>query len=96
MEYHLKNRLVAVGFLDASLEGLNSVYFIYDPEFSKRSLGIFGALKEIELARHLKLKYYYLGYFIQKNASMSYKSSFRPHEYYDWENQVWTEEYPLT
>ncbi len=96
MEYYLKNRLLAIGFLDASHQALNSVYFIYDPEFSKRSLGRLGVLKEVELAQQLNLKYYYLGYFIEENDSMSYKKDFKPHEYYDWGNEFWTKEYPLT
>ena len=95
-EYYLADELIAVGFLDVSTQGLNSVYFIYDPKYSKRSLGHFGVMKEIELANSLNLSYYYLGFYIKENDSMSYKNIFYPHEYLDWENNVWVDEYPLT
>lgn len=88
-EYYLKNRLVSVGFLDVGKLGLNSVYFIYDPDFSKRSLGTLGALKEIEFARLMDIPYYYLGYYIAQNPSMSYKNRFRPYQLYDWKEGIW-------
>jgi arginine-tRNA-protein transferase len=89
MEYFLGNKLVAVGFLDIGKQSLSSVYFIFDPDFSKRSLGIFGALFEIEYAQKASIPYYYLGYFISSNSSMTYKSQFTPYEIYHWGNEEW-------
>lgn len=88
-EFYLKDELIAVGFLDISKEAASSVYFIYDPDFGERSLGIFGALKEIEFAKESGRPYYYLGYYIKENPSMSYKNQFHPFEIYDWKKEFW-------
>jgi len=79
-QYKVDNHLVAVGFLDVSHMGLSSVYFIYHPDYSHLSLGTFGALKEIELAQEMDKSFYYLGFFIEENKSMNYKSQFSPYE----------------
>ena len=88
-EYFVDGKLVGVGFLDHSSEALSSVYFIYDTDYSHLSLGVYGAIEEIELARRLKLKYYYLGYWIKENDSMSYKNKYYPHQLYDWQEKTW-------
>ncbi len=89
-EYYIEGKLAAVGFLDRSSRGLSSVYFIFDTAYSSYSLGTFGALKEIELARTLGLPYYYLGYYIEKCRRMVYKGRFRPFETYDWQRGAWS------
>tara|TARA_Y100001954_G_C15828141_1_gene613275 strand:- start:3912 stop:4622 length:711 start_codon:yes stop_codon:yes gene_type:complete len=89
MEYSLKEKLIAVGFLDIGHRGLSSVYFIFDPDFSKRSLGIFGALYEIKYAKELSIPFYYLGYFIPSNSSMAYKNQFKPYEIFNWTKESW-------
>lgn len=89
MEYTLNEKLVAVGFLDIGHRGLSSVYFIFDPDFSKRSLGIFGALYEINYARELSIPFYYLGYFVPSNSSMAYKNQFKPYEIFNWAKKSW-------
>jgi len=90
-EFYLDEKLVAVGFLDISKQAVSSVYFIYDPDHSKRSLGIFGALKEIEFARQTNRPHYYLGYYIEENPSMNYKNQFTPFEIYNWSTGEWEE-----
>ncbi len=87
-EYTIGEQLVAVGFLDVTEYGLSSVYFIYHPDYSDLSLGTYGAIKEIELAQEMGKSFYYLGYFIEENESMKYKSSFRPFQILRGEN--WT------
>ncbi|MCM8529417.1 MAG: arginyltransferase [Lentisphaeraceae bacterium] len=88
-EYYVDEKLVAVGFLDHGTTGLSSVYFIYDTDYSHLSLGVYGAIKEIELAAKMDLDYYYLGYWINENASMRYKNKYYPHELMDWEAEKW-------
>ncbi len=88
-EFYLEGKLIAVGFLDTSQEATSSVYFIYDPDYAKRSLGVFGALKEIEYTKNKGKKYYYLGFFIKENQSMSYKNQFLPYQIYDWATKTW-------
>lgn len=90
-EYYINNKLVAIGFIDISDEALSSVYFIYRTEYNFLNMGTFGAIKEIEYAKILKLKYYYLGYYIKENHSMSYKNKFKPYQLFDWKKQMWND-----
>ena len=91
-EYYLDGKLIAVGFLDQSNEALSSVYFVFDTSFGKYSLGTLGAIREIQHAASLNLKYYYLGYYIKENHSMAYKNRFHPNEKYNWEEKTWNRE----
>ena len=91
-EYYLDGELVAVGFLDQSDESLSSVYFIYKKAYERLRLGTYSVIREAEYAASHGLKFYYLGYYIEKNQSMAYKGHFHPHETYDWVRQVWTRE----
>lgn len=76
-------RLVGVGICDLGSSYLSSVYFYHDPAVSKRGVGTFSALYEIEYARRRGLAYCYLGYWVEGCSTMDYKASFRPHEQLD-------------
>lgn len=89
-EFYFQEKLIAVGFMDISENGISSVYFIYDPDFSHLSLGTFGAIKEIELAQEMSKDYYYLGFYIAENKSMKYKSAFQPFELLSWDDMSWS------
>ncbi len=95
-EFYLDGKLIAFGILEKGLNSLSSVYFVFDPEIEKRNLGTFGALKEIEYAKDNDLSHYYLGYWIEENKSMAYKSQFKPNEVYDWENTQWKTNFTLS
>ena len=73
--------LVALGWCDVGREYVSSVYFLFDPAEAGRSLGTFGALVEIEFARQIGAPYYYLGYWVRHCQEMTYKASYRPHEF---------------
>lgn len=88
-EYYLDGELIAVGYLDQGVDGLSSVYFIYDTAYSHLGLGTFSIISEIEYTRHLGLPHYYLGYFVRDCQSMSYKDRFKPGEYYNWQTGCW-------
>jgi arginine-tRNA-protein transferase len=76
-------RLIGVGIADFCPQSLSSVYFFFDPDQRRRSLGVFGALWEIDFARSGGIPYYYLGYWIRGCARMRYKADFAPHELLD-------------
>lgn len=78
--YVVGERLVGVSLADRVPHGLSSVYMFFDPVESRRSLGTFSALWEIEWCRHEGLSYYYLGFHVPDAQTMAYKARFRPHE----------------
>ncbi len=89
--YELGGRLVGAGYLDVGSDGLSSVYFVYDPQVSNLSLGVFSVLCEIAETARLGLPYYYLGYHVPGCDRMAYKAAFRPYQVFDWENGCWHE-----
>lgn len=79
-EFRCGQRLLAVAVVDELDDGLSAVYTFYDPAESRRSLGRFAVLKQIELARDRGLRWLYLGYWIGACRKMAYKTEYRPHE----------------
>jgi arginine-tRNA-protein transferase len=73
-------RLLAVGICDVCPTALSSVYFYFDPADSRRGLGTFGVLKEIEYATQADMAHYYLGYWVEGSRTMDYKANFQPYE----------------
>lgn len=90
MTYRVDGRLVAVGIVDVASHGLSSVYFFFDPAERDRSLGTFGALREIEECRVRGIPYWYVGYYVAGCRRMNYKVNFRPHQILSADG-VWTE-----
>lgn len=80
LRYIVNGKLVGVSWLDYLPHSLSSVYFAFEPEEAKRSLGTFSVLKEIEIARSFGKEYYYLGFYVPGSLKMSYKARFKPHE----------------
>lgn len=73
-------RLVGVGICDRTPTALSTVYFFFEPDADRRSLGTFSSLVEVRAARTLGLPHYYLGYWVAGCPKMGYKSAFRPCE----------------
>ena len=90
-EYRIKGRLAALGFCDEGAEGLSSVYFVFHQDFADRSLGIYSVLKECQLATQRGKRWYYLGYWVQGNATMAYKGKFGPRQVMDWSTGEWNQ-----
>jgi leucyl-tRNA---protein transferase len=82
-------KLVGLGFVDVGGECLSSVYFVYDPEYYGYSPGIFSIIKEIELAKSLGKKYYYLGLYCKGQKFLGYKDRFVPYETLDYDTGIW-------
>lgn len=79
-EFRLEQRLVAVAVSDRLANSLSAVYTFFEPSLSRRSLGTFAILWQIEEARRLGLPYLHLGYWVAGSEKMAYKADFRPHE----------------
>ena len=89
--YEVDGRLVGAGYLDRGSDGLSSVYFVFDPDVSRLSLGIFSVLREIQETARLGLQHYYLGYVVPGCERMAYKAGFAPHQLFDWDDGLWHE-----
>ena len=79
-----EGRLIGVSFLDVGRKSASSVYAMFDPVESKRSLGVFMILQAIQHARTLGCRHYYPGYAYREPSFYDYKKNFAGLEYYDW------------
>ncbi|MBW8306944.1 MAG: arginyltransferase, partial [Thiobacillus sp.] len=70
--------LVMVSVIDQVADGLSAVYTFFDPAREQDSLGVYGVLWQIELAKRLELPYLYLGYWIAESRKMAYKKQYPP------------------
>lgn len=78
--YYLDDRLVGVGYVDVLPEGLSAIYFFYEPDERRRSLGTWNILSLIDRAARRHLPHVYLGYYVARCRSMEYKARFVPNE----------------
>ena len=78
LEFRLDEQLIAVSTCDLLDDGLSAVYTFFDPDESKRSLGTFAILKQIEYAQYTGLQFVYLGYWVPHSNKMNYKSQYVP------------------
>jgi leucyl-tRNA---protein transferase len=81
-EFRLAGNLLAVAVVDRWTDALSAVYTFFDPTQTKRSLGRFAVLYEIQEARRLGLDWLYLGYWIDACRKMQYKREYQPLEYF--------------
>ncbi len=75
-----EHKLIALAVTDVLNHGLSAVYTFFDPDETKRSLGMFGILYQIQLAQEKQLPYVYLGYWIRRCQKMNYKTNYRPYQ----------------
>ncbi len=80
IQYLLQGKLVGVSIIDLGLDWMNAVYFYFDPDYEKRSLGTFNILTMADICVRRKISYLYLGYTIKEVAAMNYKEKFLPHQ----------------
>jgi arginine-tRNA-protein transferase len=73
-------RLVGVSLFDVTPRAISAVFFYYDPDYARLSLGTGNVVSLVDEARSAGQPYVYLGYRVAGCASLAYKASFRPHE----------------
>jgi arginyl-tRNA--protein-N-Asp/Glu arginylyltransferase len=95
LELRLDGRLVGFGILDVAIQSVSAVYFVFDPEYHKRSLGTLAILREIEWACAHDFRWFQLGFYIAGHAKMEYKSRFGPGEYLHQSNHTWEPDPPF-
>ena len=79
-----EKELLAAAFFDVGKESISSVYAMFAPEESSRSLGILTMLLEIKYAFETGKRFYYHGYAYEGSSFYDYKKRFRGLESYDW------------
>jgi arginine-tRNA-protein transferase len=83
IEYRVGGRLVSVGVADLEPRAMSAVYCYFDPDQSRRALGVLNVLWMIDECRRRGLPWLYLGYWIAGSPKMSYKAGYRPCEALD-------------
>lgn len=78
IEGRVGGKLIMVAVSDKLENGLSAIYTYYDTFESKRSLGVYSILYQLNLAKKMELQYLYLGYWIKRCQKMSYKNHYRP------------------
>lgn len=77
-------RLVATHFLDVGQTATSSVYSMFDPGESRRSLGVYTILLAVQHSQRLGRQHYYPGYACREPSPYDYKKKFDGLEEYDW------------
>ncbi|TRX66965.1 hypothetical protein [Flammeovirga kamogawensis] len=81
--------LAAISFIDIGEEAICSILALFDPEYSKQSLGITSMLFEIEYAQMSNKKFYYPGYVLDEDSVFDYKKRLDSLFYYSWDDFKW-------
>jgi arginyl-tRNA--protein-N-Asp/Glu arginylyltransferase len=82
-------RLIAASFFDLGQHSASSVYGLFEPEHSRRSLGTYTLLLEIQHCRTAGLRHLYTGYATREPSVYDYKKQFRSTQYLDWTAAAW-------
>jgi arginine-tRNA-protein transferase len=77
--YYDGEKLIGVDLIDILDDGISSIYFYYDTDYAKYSLGKFSLYNQIIFAKDTKKKWIYLGYYVKGCPSLSYKSHYTPY-----------------
>ncbi len=77
--------LLAISYFDVGETSTSAIYGCFDPEETRRSLGIFTMLKVIEHSIAAGKSYYYPGYAFDAPSFYDYKKRFGGLETFDWQ-----------
>jgi len=85
--FFLEDELVCVSVIDQVDDGLSALYTFYNPDLTKRALGVNAILWQLSECKKLSMPFLYLGYWIENCQKMNYKSAYQPQEIY--KNEIW-------
>lgn len=96
--YYDGDKLIAIDLIDILPNGISSIYFYYDPDYSHLSLGKYSMLRQISYAKANHLEWIYMGYYVKDCQSLAYKSDYKPYltlqgSPSERETPQWSEEY---
>jgi len=89
LQFRIGDRLVGVSIIDIGSNWVNAVYFYFDPDESKRSLGTLNICNLVNICQEWGVDHLYLGYLIHNVSAMNYKKNFSP--YYLFLDNKWVE-----
>ncbi len=61
IQYRIENRIAGITIADILPNAFSSVYHFFDPDFARRSIGVFSMIAEIRLCENMLIPYYYPG-----------------------------------
>ena len=79
-----KGELIGASFMDLGRTSTSSVYSVFDPAHSSRSLGVFLILLSIKWSREHGKALYYPGYAYREPSHYDYKKRFSSLEEFNW------------
>jgi len=93
--YFDNEKLIGVDLIDIVADGISSIYFYYDPEYAKYSLGKLSLYQQIKFAKEHQKEWIYLGYYVKECDSLSYKAEYKPYitlqgRPTEYENTIWS------
>ncbi len=80
LRYLVAGRMIAFSILDLGETAVSSVYHCFDPDESRRSLGVFSVLAELSWCAERGVEHYYLGLWVGACPSLAYKAGYSPHQ----------------
>ncbi len=83
------DQLIGVSFFDIGENSIASIMGIYDPDYSRYSLGYYTMLREINFCLEHNMEYYYPGYIVPGYQRFNYKLRIGNVEYFSPEENRW-------
>lgn len=77
--YYDDDKLIAVDLIDILDNGISSIYFYYDTDYTEYSLGKLSLYNQIKYAQSTNKSWVYLGYYVKDCPSLSYKAHYKPY-----------------
>lgn len=87
-----EDKLIAVSFFDVGATTMASIMGVFDPAYSKYSLGFYTMLAEIQFGKINGFEHYYPGYVIPGYPKFDYKMRIGEVEFYDADADIWSRE----
>ncbi len=83
------DRLVATSFFDVGRHSAASIMGIYDPDYSRYSLGFYSMLGEMIFCRQNHIQFYYPGYIVPGYPRFDYKTRIGNVDYFNLHSRSW-------
>lgn len=86
----LDEQLIGCSFFHLGHRSVSGTYCVFDPAYSRRSIGKLTMLLELLLAKEMGMEFYYHGYVHDTPSQFDYKLELLGIEEMDWETGIWS------